>query len=266
MIFHTVLGVLYGFLRFEFIISGLVFVIGAYLGSQKLRIFLSFRYLPLFIFGILFILIFDYFGNNRGQMSYGLDRISELRTGAFEEETTLSENSFTPIDRMSVIAQLSNVVDLTARKEKNYTEETMLPIMTAFIPRFLWPEKPKIALGVWFAVEIGQAIRTENWYNTSINMTIPGHLFLAFGWTGVIIGSILSGFILKFIWLSADFKNPNNLLGGMLGGYLFYIAIQGFGADLQFLVTLIAIFLLFLLADFLTPKNENTLHRPIVAR
>lgn len=266
MIVHTILGVLFGYLRFEFIISGIVFILGSYFGQKNLKFFLSVRYLPLLFLAIFFVSIFGYFGNNRSQLSYGLNRITELNKEVFSEKIKTQENHFSAFDRISVIAQLSKVVEISKKKEKNYLKETIYPIVVAFFPRFLWPEKPKIALGVWFALEIGQSVKTKAWYSNSINMTTPGHLYLGLGWIGLTIGIFFIGLFLKFIWTHSDFKNPSNLPGGMLAGYLFYMAVQGFGADLQFFVTLIAIFLLFKLINFILPKNENTLYRTTLER
>ncbi len=267
MVFSTFLSLLYGFLRFEFIISALVFGLGAYTGRRKLTIFLGIRYLPLLLLGSFFIITFDYFGNNRSQLSYGIERFSQLQTGISQQTMDAQPSNFTALDRMSVISQLSNVVDLYENNSKDYFKETIILLFTSLIPRFLWPEKPKIALGVWFALEIGQALKTETWYNNSINMTIPGHLFLGFGWVGMLLGSYLLGYLIKRFWLYADFMNPNNLLGSMWGGYLMYLAIQGFGADLQIFITLFAIFLLFQVINFIIRSlYAYSLHRSGVER
>jgi hypothetical protein len=208
---------------------------------------------------------FEFFGERRSTMSRGVSRIEEF---SYEEATAERdvEKEFSAFDRLSVVAQISNTVDIRERSEEN-AFESIAPLFTAFIPRFLWPEKPKVALGVWFAIKMGVAIEQGDWYNTSINMTIPGHIYLASGLIGLIVGSILFGTFIAFLWNKIDHSNIYNLGGGALYGYLMYLSISGFGADLQIIVTMTAIYLiLFFSAQLFNTRNENTLRRPNVAR
>jgi hypothetical protein len=124
--------------------------------------------------------------------------------------------------------------------------ETLAILSESLIPRFLWPSKTKIALGVWFAIKIGRALETKNgWYNTSINMTVPGHLWLELGWLGVIIGSFFVGAFYKFLWKSCSMETvSNNFTGSLLGTFMLTSIISGLGSDLQILVTILALFLI----------------------
>jgi hypothetical protein len=261
MLLHTSLGILFGFLRFEIIIAPLVFALGAFLGKGSLKVFFEIRFLPLVILSVFFITLFEFFGDNRSELAEGSARISSLSIAYSEEKVSEVKSDFTALDRMSVLAQISNIVDLRNNSEKDFFQESFLPLIIALVPRFIWPDKPKIALGVWFALEIGQSVETDNWFSNSINMTIPGHIFLNFGWVGLTVISFLLGRYLKFLWCYVQMDNVFNLLGILFGGYLYYIAIQGLGADLQFFVTATAIFLIFKLLNKLF-VNETSLYRP----
>src|SRR6478609_3497096 len=80
--------------------------------------------------------------------------------------------------RSSTLNQLSQVVELQV-EDGYYNGATMSYIAFAFIPRFIWPEKPLIMQGRWFANEIGMAYNHGSTgslmdVNNSINMTVAG--------------------------------------------------------------------------------------------
>jgi hypothetical protein len=110
----------------------------------------------------------------------------------------------------------------------------------------LWPDKPLIQLGAWFALEIGVATTTDyGRANNSINMTVAGELFLDFGWLGVILGSLLFGGFISVLWNSTYFYSSEyNLTGIIFGGYLIMLSIGSY-ADLQIVVTLLSTYLIF---------------------
>jgi len=111
----------------------------------------------------------------------------------------------------------------------------------------LWPDKPLIQIGAWFALEIGIGSKTSlGTANNSINMTVAGELYLDFGWIGVILGSLLFGAFLAILWNSTRFySSVYNITGTIFGGYLIILA-TGSYADLQVLVTLLSTYLIFL--------------------
>ena len=139
-------------------------------------------------------------------------------------------------------------------KDNGYYNGTTIAYLSyAFIPRFIWPEKPWIVQGRWFALEIGQARLVEDrGVSNSINMTIPGELYLNFSWWGVVIGCLIAGFLFAGFWNSCGFwEDFNNITGGLFGFYLFFQGLGDIGPDLQIFVTLIAMYLLLLGISFL---------------
>jgi hypothetical protein len=257
----TFLGVLYGFLRQDSLNALAVFVVSVYIGAEKVSVFYKMKFLPIVLYVFLFSIFFVYFGANRSGLSYGFDRLTELDYQAASQQQN-DDASFSAFDRLAVIAQITNVIDIRERSSDN-SLESLEPLYTALIPRFLWPDKPKIALGVWFALKMGAASQTDNWYNNSINMTIPGHLYLAFGFIGLIIGSFLFGQFIRFLFHKSDYVNLFNFGGSIMFGYLIFLSLQGFGADLQIIFTIFSTFLVINYSAKLLnrKKNEGVVYR-----
>ncbi|MEZ5031450.1 MAG: hypothetical protein R2787_08610 [Saprospiraceae bacterium] len=244
-------AVLFAYLRISMVIPGLVFLLGMLSARGQIRVLLSPRLYPFYVFLFLFSAFFITFGAKRSQLSYGLDRITELQQAKSAEVEVAREDRLSAFERTSTIGQLSAIVGLV-KDHGHYMGRASMPLLTALIPRFLWPEKPPIALGVWFALEIGAALKTETWYNNSINMTIPGHLYLEFGWVGLILGCWLIGYFLRMLWETTGYtRKPLNLTGSFFAGYLLYTSFLGLGADLQILVTYLAVYLVLWAMDHL---------------
>ena len=76
----------------------------------------------------------------------------------------------------------------------------MLPFYP-FVPRFIWTSKPILNKGQRFSIATGSTA------STSQAITIPGDLYLEFGFLGLAIGMFLSGMLGQ--WLT-------NMIGGPL--------------------------------------------------
>ncbi len=263
-------ALLFAYLRIEILLPILVFIIGYYLGSGTIKSLMTTKFIPILAIIFLFYSFFEIFGSKRSTVGVGFDRLTELsaneglNSGSILNDEEVELSAF---KRSSNVAQISAACGLV-EDNGHYGGLTTIPLIVAFVPRFLWPEKPVIALGVWFALEIGAAVEVDEWFNNSVNMTIPGQLFLDYGWYGLFIGSFLVGFILKMLWNSVGFYHKKfNLVGMFFGVYLFLTAFLGMGADLQILITFIAIYLsLLFISKVFKPKNENTVHRTHLAR
>jgi hypothetical protein len=69
----------------------------------------------------------------------------------------------------------------------------------AFIPRILWPEKPTVTRGGWFAAYIGFAPSPEE-STVSLGITATGELYWNFGVAGVALGMFVIGCMLGGLW------------------------------------------------------------------
>lgn len=254
------------FLRSDLITPFFSFFCGYFLGKGSIRYLLSYRAIPILAFVVVFSMFFESLGGNRSNFM-----------AAFTGDTPKANSSYTidndkerggVLERGSNITQLTNVVKLT-RAKGFYEGTASAPLLAAFIPRFMWPDKPQIQLGAWFALEIGVASINElGRANNSINMTIPGQLFLDFGWIGLILGCFLFGGLLAVFWNAAHFNDSvYNITGTLWGGYMLLYAFSGMGADLQIAVSLISTYIAFLIIKKILHQHEkNSFNRAALAR
>jgi hypothetical protein len=211
-------------------------------------------YLALFVFISNFALI----GSQRANFGSGQARLTYLQNASkeLEKDNVDLDDESTFLSRFSSLNQLSQVKKV-ADEDGYYYGETMSYLAFGFIPRFIWPEKPLIQQGAWFAYRIGMARIINGKYSNSIDMTPAGEFYLNFGWIGVIIGCYLLGFFFCSLWKTTDFWNSEeNLLGSFFGFYLLFMGLFSFGADLQVVLTLIAIYLSCLAFNKLIGKGK----------
>lgn len=238
------------YLRFEIISPLILFIISNIIVSKNLKSLLSFRLLPIFILIILFSLSFSKLGNVRTQYLYTWDQKLDFLINDQEatDESEEEQKKQTILSRSTVINQLTQVVKVK-KEDGLYYGQTLIYLTYAFIPRIIWPEKPIIQQGGWFAERIGMAYRNEfGNINNSINMTIYGEAYLNYDYYGVLFISFLFGYFIAKLWLaSGELKNYFNIIGVGFSLYLISISVFQLGADIQMVVTLMSIYLIFLL-------------------
>lgn len=245
------------YLRFLLVMPVFVLYAGYLSGKDSFKSIISYRLIPLFIFGYAFFSAFDEMGKSRS--GYGNILIKQFAiVDDDDEEYEELMNSIEmsndivdrggALDRLSTLAQVSSCIRLV-NDNGFYNGAASAPVVTAVIPRFLWPDKPIIALGQWFAVAVGAAYVTDrNVVNNSINMTIPGELYLDFGWFGIVFGCLLFGLFFRMLWNCCQFdESAFNFNGTVFGGYIILLAISGISGDLQILINYLSFYLVFYL-------------------
>ena len=225
------------------------FMIGAVVGARSLKPLRTAWFIPVYAVVAMFVTYFAAFGEIRARSAAGVVRLAELQEYQDLQAQQQLRPQQTVLSRATTLNQLSQVGRVV--EEDGFLEgETLEYLAYAFIPRVIWAEKPVIAKGAWFALRIGQAnVGPTGQIHNSVNMTIPGELYLNFGWLGVVTGLVLVGALLGILWSRIAFWEPGtNALGTALGFYLMWIWV-GFslGADLQILVTMIAIYMIFVM-------------------
>lgn len=217
---------------------------------------ISIKYILMLLCFIFLVLQFNNMGDVRkftGEER--LNKWTEIADSNVEQDPIEEDEHHSPLARASTINQLSQVVRLQ-NKNDYYNGSTIAYISFAFIPRFLWPEKPLIMQGRWFALEAGLAYnhgdqRNLMEVNNSINMTVAGELFLNFGYLGVLLGMILIGYLLKQCWAMSNlYDTRNNLTGTIFGVFLIIVAYFYLQVDMQFIVTLTQVFLTVLAINY----------------
>ena len=248
---ETYLALVTSYLRSDLILPTVYLFLGYFIGKGDIKYLFSYRIIPFVLILLLYSSVFKILQSNRSSF------ITVFTEGGASEKN--DENSSALLDRSANIAQLTNIVSLV-KKNGYYEGRASAPLLAAIIPRALWPDKPLIQLGAWFALESGNAYKSETGRaNNSINMTIPGELYLDFGWIGLIIGSLGIGALMSALWNSTKFYSSEyNLTGTLFGGYLFIMSISGFGGDLQIVITFLSTYISFFIIKKFAGRSAQT--------
>ncbi len=239
------------YLRFDIISPAIIYLISSLMATKRVRSFFDTKYIPIFALILFFSFSFNKLGMLRTIYSFSWQqKVSYLfnneQVAEFEDE----QKKQTILARSTVINQLTQVIRVK-KEDGLYSGKTMLYLTYVFIPRFVWPEKPIIQQGGWFAERIGLAYRNDSGsINNSINMTIYGEAYLNFEYYGVIIISFLFGYFIAQLWQASGMvKNYFNILGVGFSLYLIGYATFQLGADIQAVVTILSVYLIFLFSS-----------------
>jgi hypothetical protein len=266
-VLQTVIALYTSFLRVELLTPAISFFGGYFIGKGSIKYVFSARIIPALIFAGIFSLFFNTLAGNRSHFitAFTGDDNSQYNSSYKDLSEGEDKGEGGALERSANIAQLTNIVDLVKRNGY-YGGAASFPLLAAFVPRLFWPDKPTIQLGTWFALEIGVASIGEGGRaNNSVNMSVPGELYLDFGWIGVVLGCIFFGGLVAVFWNASEFNDsPYNLSGALWGGYLLLYAIMGIGADLQIVVSLVSTYIVFLIIKKVAKRDEGTSHRAAV--
>lgn len=101
---------------------------------------------------------------------------------------------------------------------------TMLPLLTAFVPRLLMPGKTHVASGRLYGAEFN----ASNYTDTYISPTHLGEFYWNFGWPGAAIGMLGLGFLLGFINAKCDLTQFRSVTRLLILGSAAHLLIWGF--------------------------------------
>jgi hypothetical protein len=244
-------ALMYGYVRGGIAAPLFAYICGVTLGARSLRPLLRRNAVPVLLCAALFVRFYGLLGEARGWYLHGPEKVRRMWThqGGRDDQYWLPPQQ-TVLARLTSFNQLSQIGRVVER-DGHYRGKTFEYLRYAFVPRFLWPEKPRIALGAWYALTIGQAVQMDNgWFNNSVNMTQAGELYLNFGWPAVPIGLVVYGFLLGVFWTRARFweSDSRNVLGGALALHLLWMVLGAHGEFTVF-VSLLAVYLLLLVAS-----------------
>jgi hypothetical protein len=97
----------------------------------------------------------------------------------------------------------------------------------AYIPRLLWPGKPKFTIGQWVTDNFGYGPHIRS----STGATWMGELYYNFGWPGIVVGMAFLGVWFRF--LQESFLGIDATIPAMLAGIVTILALAtGVGGDL----------------------------------
>lgn len=119
--------------------------------------------------------------------------------------------------RSASLDLLANVVRRTPSEVPYWEGQTYLSLIGSFIPRFVWPDKPKKELGQAFGHRYGYIYWSN--YSTAINLPILVEFYANFAIIGVIAGMLFTGFIYRVLDAAVNRPGQTPLLS-MIGGVL----------------------------------------------
>ena len=157
--------------------------------------------------------------------------------------------------RASYLSELASFQDYKINNGLQENDPDFLFIISTtplqiFVPRLLWPDKPRSDLGVTF---VTQTVLGEK-YSSSSAFGPLGFLYLAGDWVAIIIGFILIGFILQ----TANLFFTSGRWGGIIIYLLLYSSITGLEAQYNFyLIASVQLVLIGLLYQYLILKRSK---------
>jgi hypothetical protein len=123
-------------------------------------------------------------------------------------DNTRSEMELGPllglVRRVSLILPLSHVVEATPNPISYWGGETYQTLFTGWIPRVIWPDKPKESWGNVFGHRYGIIFNHDTF---SINIPWITEMYANFGRTGILLGMVFVGLFLGF--LDTFLNSPN---------------------------------------------------------
>jgi hypothetical protein len=123
--------------------------------------------------------------------------IAVLESGAGSEMRNIDEMVIESYSRINHLYTTAAVMEDTPSISPFRYGETLLPLVTKWIPRFMWPEKPREDLGGRWAKDYDYLPGNDD--ATSFNLPWLAEMYMNFGWGGVIVISLLVGVLMGAI-------------------------------------------------------------------
>lgn len=138
----------------------------------------------------------------------------------------------TILDRVSQIALLGHVMELTPEAVPYWNGETLATLPATLIPRALWPNKPTKELGQAFGHRYG-LLHAED-VKTSVNLPQLIELFANFGYAGIVLG--MAGLGAFYRWLSDRINRWDSGDGAVVLAALLFSTLTQIESDLSLVV------------------------------
>jgi hypothetical protein len=141
---------------------------------------------------------------NGGQQASMLTRATAwLDTSMISWEAAIaSPSAYIPplrtgiVDRLSLLNSTANIIQQTPSTVKYQNGATYASIVTAWIPRAVWPDKPSQTEASRFYQTAYQVTAPNALNNVSLSAGVAPEAYINFGWPGVIVIMFLIGVLL----------------------------------------------------------------------
>lgn len=128
-------------------------------------------------------------GVARTEVIANLGKTLDAVLAAKEKVNSGRERAQTFLERLSLKASVQLIVNGTSNGIPFQNGYTLSPILSTFVPRLLWSDKPDIPTGRILNKEFHLSDQAE----TYISPSHLGEMYWNFGWTGVLLGMTLVG-------------------------------------------------------------------------
>jgi hypothetical protein len=158
------------------------------------------------------------------QMFFGL---LQQRIASDGVQGTIEKGFATSAGRSANLDLLADVIRRTPDEVPYWGGETYLSLVGAFIPRFLWPDKPTKELGQGFGHRYGYIGARDS--NTAINLPILVEFYVNFGMAGIALGMFLVGMIYRLVEHAVNRPGQDNIYS--LAGIVLMIPLTNIESD-----------------------------------
>ncbi len=151
-------------------------------------------------------------------------------TKAFEDVHKLpAKGSWHFLSRNTELQQTSFCVQYAGENPEERLDYLITDGVVSLIPRAIWPNKPKVMASRKVAVFLGQATYAED-ATTATGLGLAGGLLLSSGWMGFVVGIVLNGVVIAFLWNVIRHRIFSNLMGTFLYFTLVVAALRQFSS------------------------------------
>lgn len=135
------------------------------------------------------------YGANSTQVGANIGKSLEQAIEARKKVSTGRDRSQTFAERLSLKASVETIVTRTGDITPFQHGYTLTPLISTFVPRLIWPDKPSVPVGRMMNKEF----RVSDVADTFISPSHLGELYWNFGWIGVVVGMALIGLLLGYL-------------------------------------------------------------------
>ena len=169
----------------------------------------------------------------------------------------IADHKYSVLWRLSYTASaLSHVMEETPANIPFWNGVSYLPIIYKFIPRILWPQKPKESMGQDFGHQY--KLLSDDNYTTSMNAPIIVEAYFNYGLFGVVLVSIFMGILVSLWSLKFNLKkfNSKDVISVFVVAFSSLYSIQWESNLSMYVGKLVIIYILVKLIDVLKNKES----------
>ena len=163
-------------------------------------------------------------GEARTTVLHNLGRVFDRVLSESHEVTKGPDRAQTFFERLSLYGSVKMVVTRTGVDVPYEHGYTLIPLISTFVPRLIWPGKPDIQAGQL----VNKAFHVSQVAATYISPSHLGELYWNFGWSGVVLGMPLIGFLFGFIGARFNLREGRTVTHLLVTVVTLHYVVQGF--------------------------------------